>query len=442
VLTASAPGRLDVMGGIADYSGALVLQLPLDRVTTASLQRTQNRDIDIMSVRAGETHRLSFPLAILMTGVLSSPEALAAYFAKRKQERWGAYVVGVIHLCLTHAVALQHRPEHGFRLHIESDVPEGTGISSSAALEVACLAVVAACYDVKLSAEAIATFSQWAENHIVGAASGITDQMTSAAGQLDHLLRLRCQPATIEGQVAIPAGYRFFGIDSGIRHAVTGDDYGTIRAAAFMGYRILAAKEGFPVARDGKRVRVTDARWKGYLANIAPKDFTARLQQHLPERMLGADFIARYHGITDLVTAVDPARTYPVRMATAHPVFENARVEQFAALLGDLPREAGNAVEMGRLMYESHEGYSACGLGSKGTDRLVNMVADVGAERGLFGAKITGAGGGGTVAVFGRASAEPLVKEIAARYTHETRRVTELFARSGMGMAERGVREA
>ena len=70
-------------------------------------------------------------------------------------------------------------------------------------------------------------------------------------------------------------------------------------------------------------------------------------------------------------------------------------------------------------MFASHESYSACGLGSTGTDRLVELVRELGADRGLFGAKITGGGSGGTVAILARSDAEDAVREVAERYGHE-----------------------
>jgi galactokinase len=279
-----------------------------------------------------------------------------------------------------------------------------------------------------------------AENTIVGAPCGIMDQMTSACGRRDRLLRLRCQPDVVEGHVAIPAGFRFYGIDSGIRHAVTGADYGTVRTAAFMGYRMIAEQAGFEATAEGERVRVDDPRWRGYLANVAPAEFVERFEPALPERMRGEEFLARFGGTTDFVTRVRPEAWYPVRQATAHPVRENARVERFAELLAGLREgEEETAREMGALMYASHESYGACGLGSEGTDRLVVLVREAGAGRGLFGAKITGGGSGGTVAVLGTEEAEPLLVAIASRHARETGRKAELFARSGPGAEELGV---
>ena len=88
---------------------------------------------------------------------------------------------------------------------------------------------------------------------------------------------------------------------------------------------------------------------------------------------------------------------------------------------------------MGSLMYESHASYSACGLGSDGTDRLVDMVRRSGASSGLWGAKITGGGSGGTVAVLGRSDAGPAVQEIAQRYSAETGHAVCIFSGSSPG---------
>jgi L-arabinokinase len=282
---------------------------------------------------------------------------------------------------------------------------------------------VAANRDIDISPIELAALCQRVENEVVGAPCGIMDQMTSACGRKDRLLQLHCQPGTIEGYIEVPSGFRFYGIDSGVSHAVSGTDYGTVRTAAFMGSRILAMEAG----------------WRGsYLADLTPPEF-ARVARSLPDEMSGAEFLTRYGGITDTATAVHPDRRYPVRRAAEHPVGEQQRVDRFAELLAVLPDRPGVATTLGELMYGSHASYSACGLGSDGTDRLVELVRAAGLERGLFGAKITGGGSGGTVAVLGTVAAESCVREIAARYTVETGREAQVFTESGPGAAESGV---
>jgi L-arabinokinase len=94
---------------------------------------------------------------------------------------------------------------------------------------------------------------------------------------------------------------------------------------------------------------------------------------------------------------------------------------------------------MGELMFGSHASYSACGLGSDGTDLLVQLVRDVGPASGLFGAKITGGGSGGTVAILGRADAGLAVVEVAGQYQEQTGRVPYIFADSSPGACHFGV---
>jgi len=86
---------------------------------------------------------------------------------------------------------------------------------------------------------------------------------------------LLCQPAEVQGYVPLPPALGVWGIDSGIRHAVSGSDYTAVRVGAFMGYRILAERVGLAAKADGPagRVTVDDPQWHGYLANVRSRPF-------------------------------------------------------------------------------------------------------------------------------------------------------------------------
>src|SRR4029079_1775446 len=238
-----------------------------------------------------------------------------------------------------------------------------------------------------------------------------------------------------------PDGLGVWGIDSGIRHAVTGADYGAVRVGAFMGYRILAALAGLrvtPGPREG-HVQVEDPLWRGYLANVGGETFR-RFEQDIPETLDGATFLARYDGTTDLVTTVDPARRYAIRTPTAHPIYEHERVTEWARLLKAPPSTTSrsDAARLGALMYESHASYSACGLGSDGTDRVISLARAAGSARGIYGAKITGGGSGGTVALLAEASAGDTVRDIASEDAGETGRDAYVFEGTSPGAARIG----
>jgi L-arabinokinase len=294
--------------------------------------------------------------------------------------------------------------------------------------------------DLSLPARDLALLCQKVENLIVGAPCGVMDQMTAAAGVQGGLLALLCQPAELQPAVQLPEALEVWGLDSGIRHAISGADYGSVRVGAFMGYRIVAALAGLTALPMGEsRVSINDPRWQGYLANVTPSDWEARFRDRVPETLTGAEFLARYGGFTDAVTRIDPARTYAVRQPAAHPIYEHHRVSLFRALL-QKPRLAENDfLLLGELMYQSHLSYSACGLGSAGTDQLVDMVRALGPDHGLYGAKITGGGSGGTVAVLARRGSAETVAALAREYAAHTGRAAHLLGGSSPGVLQFGV---
>lgn len=435
IFVARAPGRLDVMGGIGDYSGSLVLEMPIAEAAFAAVQHSNEPGLLLASL--AQTNSEVSRFAKISSQKWShlqriDYDAIGEELRSDSSVAWATYILGSVLTLLRETRT--HLPG-GLRILIDSQVPEGKGVSSSAAIEVAAMRATAALLKIDLPGEELARLCQLAENCIVGAPCGIMDQMTSALGRPNELLALRCQPACIEGFVPVPNEIAFWGIDSGIRHAVTGADYTSVRCGAFMGYRIIAeaAELNTKPSRSHQDVlEIDDPRWQGYLANITPGEFQDRYASILPERMQGRDFLARYDGTTDSVTRVDPTRTHAVRSPTLHPIEENARVHQFRSLL-EAPITHQSFTEMGQLMNASHASYTACGLASEGTDLLAQLVNKTAHATALYGAKITGGGSGGTVAILGRADAGPAVDHIAQQYSELTGRQSYVFRGSSPG---------
>ncbi len=437
---ARAPGRLDVIGGIADYSGSLVLEMPLAVATLVAIQPATDATITILSTAAAEiggTPQVSIPLY-----TLCPPDKPLDYqtahqlLTSSPHEAWAAYIAGVL-------VVLQHEEhlafQQGLRVFVHCEVPIGKGVSSSASLEVATMQALTSLMDHPLTERRLALLCQQVENVVVGAPCGIMDQYSVVSGQPAHLLALLCQPAELQAPVPVPEEIEFWGIDSGIRHAVTGNDYEAVRVGAFMGYRILAEEAGLTIrAGTQEAVEIADPLWHGYLANIPPSTWEQFYRARVPEEMQGATFLARYGGVTDTVTHVRVERTYAVRQPTAHPIYEHHRVRLFRALLTQRPLTDEHLLLLGELLYQAHASYSACGLGSTGTDRLVQLVAEAGPARGLYGAKITGGGSGGTVVVLARRGSYKHIREIVARYEQETGQPISLLHGTSSGAAAWG----
>ena len=379
LIVTRAPGRLDVMGGIADYSGSHVLEFPIAEATFVALQPNNERRLNIVTLLDDEPHHSSFTMS------LSDLDGPVEYETAREifANSWAAYVAGVF------LVLMRERNvsfKSGANILISSRVPPGKGVSSSAALEVAVMQAVTAAFDIEINGRDNALLCQKVENLVVGAPCGVMDQMTSVFGERDRLLFMLCQPAELKRMITLPPQLMLWGIDSGIRHSVGGADYGTVRAGASMGTRIIADL-------------TPDFSEDGYLANITPAEFEREYLDLLPER---------------------------IRTPTAHPIYENVRVQRFVELL---ERNEGYQ-ELGELMYEAHRSYTALGLNSAGTDLIVELVRK---EAGLFGAKITGGGSGGTVAVLGDQASRAAIEKVVARYAKETGHQPYVFSGSSPG---------
>jgi len=395
-----------------------VLERPIAEATWAAAQRLTRPVLEIVSLGRPAC---TIPLNTLAPGGVPASYADARRMFEDSPYGWAAYIAGpVLVLARERRLALAS----GLRVVVASDVPEGKGVSSSAAVETASMSAVAAASEVPLDPRDLAILCQTAENLVAGAPCGVMDQVTCVFGEPQALLALLCQPAQLQAPVPVPDDIAFWGLDSGERHAVGGSDYGAVRTGAFMGLRILTEHVNVPGS---------------YLANIAPEQFERELARHLPEAMSGADFLARYRGSADSVTAVAPGRTYRVRTPAAHPVYERRRVETFRDLLLAGTGET-RCRQLGELMYESHASYGRCGLGSDGTDRLVALVRAEGPAAGLYGARITGGGSGGTVAVFGRRDAAPAIARVAEAYERQTGYRPQVFAGSSPGVAAFGSR--
>ena len=432
VIITRAPGRLDVMGGVADYCGSLVLQLPIADATHVAIQKSPTNSINALSLGTTPGHNRC--IEVDLSEFISSGQPIEYSEAQRNfadsKIHWAAYVTGVF-LVLMREKSV--RFDQGARILIKSDVPEGKGVSSSAAIEVAVMKAVVSAFNIDLQPQELATLCQKLENLIAGAPCGIMDQMTSACGDENKLLQLVCQPDQLQGNFSLPDDLNLWGIDSGVRHAVTGSDYGTVRTAAFMGYRIIAELAGLKVspAEVAGKVSIEDPLWGGYLANLEPAEFEEKYLASLPESMSGSDFLSRYHGITDSVTSVKADTIYPIRKATQHPVYENARVYLFASILTHW-NEVGDGFRLGTLMFESHQSYSECGLGSDATDLIADLVRES-LNDGLFGARITGGGSGGTVAVLGRRDAAGAIENVRKKFHERTGYLPVIISGSSPG---------
>ncbi len=335
-VTAEAHGRVNLIGEHTDYSGGFVLPMAIPQRTRVELAHRADAVVRVHSDQLHET-------ATFEVG------------AERRQGRWIDYVQGLVV-----ALRAEGHTIAGFDAFVRSDVPIGSGLSSSAALEVAILRAVRDAYGVRLTAVELATIARRAENDFVGAPTGIMDQMAASLATETAALFLDTRSLGYE-TVALPEDVEIAVIDSGVVHDHAAGEYATRRAECEQAARAL----GVDQLRD-----VTD---KQAVAGLpAPLDRRAR-----------------------------------------HVVTENARV--LAAV--DAMR-AGDSMRLGRLFDASHaslrDDFEAT---TADVDRLVRLTRG---DAGVLGARMTGGGFGGAIVALVRRGAGRLVVERARRAYDET----------------------
>lgn len=345
----SAPGRLDLLGGVADYAGALVLEAPT-RVTTT---------VDALPADRFVIGPATFEPEELVA--LASLDYVDLRAELGHLPRWVTYPLGVALVLLRHGLIEPPTVE----LHVRSDVPQSVGVSSSAALEVATARALAPGADPMQ----LALLCQEAENQVVGAPCGVMDQVAVSVGRPGALLPILCRPASVAAAVDLPPALEVVGWPTGAEHDVRGLPYRRARTAAFMGKRIVEAAVG-------ERC--------GWISEL-PSGAVALL----PEVVRGDEYLDRWDGTDDPITTVDPNVDYPVRAATAFGGEEHRRSEQLLASLAD---PSGTRP----ILAASHAGYDAMGLGHPLADAVVAAALE---RPSVLGARSSGGGSGGTVVV-------------------------------------------
>jgi galactokinase len=347
-----APGRVNLIGEHTDYAEGFVMPVAINFATLAAISPRSDGKIVVYSENYSEEKTFD-----------AAAKPIAA-------KHWSDYPMGVVAILTGEGHKIP-----GFSLSLWGDVPLGSGLSSSAALEVVTALAVLSLIGASYPGPVLARLCQRVENEFVGANCGIMDQFISANGKKDHALLLDCRDLSYR-LAPIPTNVALVIANTMVKHSVAGGDYPTRRRESEAACAVIAShRPGVPFLRDAT---LEDLEKWGH--EMAPKSL----------------------------------------MRARHVISENLRtVAASEALL------RGDMKELGRLMAEAHASYSGDFEGScVEADAMVALAQDL---PGLIGARLTGGGFGGcTINLVEQSDAAAFAEALGAGYTAQIGVVPEI----------------
>ena len=359
-----APGRVNLIGEHTDYNEGFVMPAAIDFSTSVAIDTRDDRRIVIRSENFSETAELD----------LDQPPP-------RGRGHWSDYPFGV-------AVKLEEagQPLRGANMLVRGEVPIGSGLSSSAAIEVATGFALLDIAGAQVDRLELAKLCRQAENEFVGMRCGLMDQFISCFGKARHALMLDCRSLDYR-LLPLPDKVKLVVCNTMVKHELAASEYNARRAECEEAVRLLARE--LPGVRSLRDVSIADL---------------DRLADELPE---------------------------VIRKRSRHVVSENARVVAAAAAL-----QREDLKTFGELMRESHR--SLRDDYEVSCEELDLMVDIANGAEGVFGARMTGGGFGGcTVNLVRSESVESFKGVVAKDYAQATGREPEIYVCSPAQGAER-----
>lgn len=353
---AAAPGRVNLIGEHVDYSGGVVLPMAIDRYTAIAVAPAKGRG----AVRIGSgaiDEPVEFHLA-------DGREAI------QEMPAWARYVLGVVQL-----MAESGQPVGGFDAWVESDIPLGAGLSSSAALEVATSTAVDALCGVMRCPMEVAALCQRAEHEFAGMPCGIMDMAASAAARAGHAVMLDCRSGEIEHVPMRDASVGVLIANTNVKHALVDGAYAERRRDCERAAKVLEV---------GLLREATPAQVESACASLGPI----------------------------------------VCQRAAHVVGEIDRTLRAAECLRRSDWSA-----FGELMYESHTSLrDQFEVSCAELDAMVDIARSIGQSGGVYGSRMTGGGFGGcTVSLVRLEQVEPITERLQAEYKNLTGIESSIF---------------
>jgi galactokinase len=341
-IVASAPGRVNLIGEHTDYNDGFVFPMAIDFTVRVAITRRKDSHLRFFSVDYKDRKRATLPT-----------------LRYRKEDRWANYPKGIIAEFMARGHALG-----GMDVTIHGDIPQGAGLSSSAALEVATALAIQDLYGIDIGREELAKLARKAENEFVGVSNGVMDQFISRLAKEGHAMLLDTRYLTYHFVPLPLKGVKILITNSKVPHGLAESEYARRREECRRCVEVLSAKRPGTALRDYSAADVRES------------------------------------------MGVIPEAT---RKKCLHVVEENQRVLEAEEAL-----RKKDLVGFGKLMNRSHE--SLRDLYEVSCPELDWLVKRATETEGVYGSRLTGAGFGGCTVTLIEEEAIPRYREHILQY--------------------------
>lgn len=213
---ARSPGRINLIGEHTDYNNGFVLPAAIDKAAYVGISRRFDNEIHLHAADINESHQTDMD-------TLFSP-----------QQHWSAYMLGVVDQLRKNGYEVS-----GFDAVLKSDVPAGAGMSSSAAIECACIAALNELFELNIDKLTLVKLAQKAENEFVGVQCGIMDMFASVMGKKNMAIQLDCRSLQYEYFPLELGNYKIVLFDTGVKHSLAGGEYNLRRSQCEEGVAVI-----------------------------------------------------------------------------------------------------------------------------------------------------------------------------------------------------------
>ncbi|MFC6103665.1 galactokinase [Olivibacter domesticus] len=347
-LIVRSPGRVNLIGEHTDYNNGLVLPAAINKNVFVAIAKNKSNRIRLHSLDLNDSYETSLDNI------------------KKTEKLWPDYILGVIEQLQLNNYAITE----GFDIAFTGDIPQGAGLSSSAALECATAFALSELFNLNIPKLDIALFSQAAENQFVGVNCGLMDQFASVFGKEQHLIKLDCADYSYEYIPFNTTDIKILLLDTQVKHSLASSAYNERRQQCEEGVRLISAHH--PEVKSLREA--TESQLLTYVKPVSQ---------------------VIYNRCSYIVSEID-------RLKQA---CEDLKKDDFSSF--------------GKRMFETHEGLQHLyEVSCKELDLLVELVKD---NPDVLGARMMGGGFGGcTINLVKADKVEDIAKEIVSLYKKKT----------------------